>query len=601
MLVEYDISIKEAVKVKTRLVMIIVSVGIGLALATAWLAAPQALRPAQAGPAPAFALTILHTNDIHAHYAPYNNDGSACKNQAVCLGGTARLKTLVDQYRASEPDSILVDAGDQFQGTLYYNLFKADIVTKTMNELGYQAMAIGNHEFDGGPAMLAKLAGGVNFPVLGTNLDVSQEVSLTGKLATITIVTVNGQQIGLLGLTTPDTSFSSKPGKVTFNDPVASAQAAVTALQGMGVNKIVALTHLGYDQDIALAKAVDGLDVIIGGHTHTFIYTPTVPQTFTDPTYPKYAPLPPAGAYPTLVNSPNGEVVLVATEYYWLAFMGRLKVTFDPAGKVTAFEGNPLYLDNSIVKDPLTVAWMAPYDLQVEALRQTPVGATLVNMPVTVNFKDVCRFGECAIGDLVADAVLWKLNSVSNTLSTYSINDSSEPYQIGIFNGGMLRAPLTGTISVGDVLEVLPYGNTIATFEITGTYLLAALENGVSRRGEASGAGRFPQVSGLRFRFDPTKPVGSRVFYVEVKTLAGYTLLDPQQVYRVATSDFMRAGGDGYTMFRDMAIHPYDFGPGLDDAVMDYIKKLGIIKPSDLEGNRILLRYQWFLPFVRRQ
>jgi len=116
-----------------------------------------------------FDLTILHTNDIHSHYAPFNNDGSVCKEGDSCMGGSARLKTEIDKN--SITNTILIDAGDQFQGTLYYRLFKADIVTDTMNHIGYQAMAIGNHEFDDGPEMLAKLVDGVGFPILGTNLD----------------------------------------------------------------------------------------------------------------------------------------------------------------------------------------------------------------------------------------------------------------------------------------------------------------------------------------------------------------------------------------------------------------------------------------------
>ena len=202
-----------------------------------------------------FTLSILHTNDIHSHYAPFNNDGSACKDGDVCLGGSARLKTKIDELRSSEPNPILLDAGDQFQGTLYYKLFKADIVTRTMNSMGYQAMAIGNHEFDDGPQMLAKLVDGVNFPVLGTNLDVSAEPSLAGKLHVTTVITVSGEKIGLLGLTTPDTSYMSKPGpNVIFKDPKISAQEAVNNLQNLGIDKIIAVTHLGYQEDIDLAQ-----------------------------------------------------------------------------------------------------------------------------------------------------------------------------------------------------------------------------------------------------------------------------------------------------------------------------------------------------------
>jgi len=545
-----------------------------------------------------FNLTILHTNDIHAHFAPYNPDGSACTNEANCLGGTARLKTLVDQQRLLHPNSILVDAGDQFQGTLYYKLFKAEIVTQTMNAVGYQAMAVGNHEFDDGPAMLRKLIDGANFPILGTNLDVSAEPTLAGKLVTITVLTVGGEQIGLIGLTTPDTAFSSKPGpNVVFNDPVTSAQAGVAALQALGVNKIVALTHLGYDVDIALAEAVDGLDVIVGGHSHTFVYSPTLPITFTPPIYPRYGSLTPAGPYPTLTTSPNGDPVVVTTAFCWLAFLGKFEVTFDDTGKVTAYSGNPIYLANTLVKDPGVTALMLPYDVQVEALRHTIVGTTTVNLPVQVGTEQICRTRECLLGDLVSDAILWSLNESGST-SSRSPLDSGEPYQIALLNGGSLRAPLTNTISVGDVLEVLPFGNTIATFEITGTHIISALESGLSKWGGTSGTGRFPQVSGMRFAFDPLDPAGHRLISVEVKTASGYSPLNLQQVYRVATNDFVRTGGDGYTVFRDYAINPYDFGSPLDEVVQDYIQHLGIITPQHLPGGRIFLLHQYFYPWV---
>ena len=546
-----------------------------------------------------FTLTILHTNDIHVHYAPYNPDGSACTNEANCLGGTARLKTLVDQQRILHPNSILVDAGDQFQGTLYYKLFKAEIVTQTMNAVGYQAMAVGNHEFDDGPAMLRKLIDGANFPILGTNLDVSAEPTLAGKLVTVTVLTVDGEQVGLIGLTTPDTAFSSKPGpNVVFNDPVASAQAGVTALQALGVNKIIALTHLGYNEDIALAEAVDGLDVIVGGHSHTFVYSPTLPITFTPPIYPRYGSLLPAGPYPTLTSSPNGDPVVITTAYCWLVFLGKFDVTFDEVGKVKAYEGTPIYLSNTLLKDPGVTAMMLPYDVQVEALRHTIVGTTTVDLPVQVGTEQVCRTRECLLGDLVTDAILWQLNDNSATAAGRGPLDSGEPYDIALLNGGSLRAPLTNTISVGDVLEVLPFGNTIATFEITGTHLISALESGLSKWGGTSGTGRFPQVSGLRFAFDPLDPAGQRLISVEVKTASGYSPLNLQQVYRVATNDFVRTGGDGYTVFRDDAIHPYDFGPPLDEVVQDYIQHLEIIHSEDITTGRIALLYRAFFPWV---
>jgi len=586
-----------------RLLLPVLSLLTGLLLTTLLVSVtrswPTSFETAFAASEADFSLTILHTNDIHAHFAPYNPDGSACTNEANCLGGTARLKTLVDQQRILHPNSILVDAGDQFQGTLYYKLFKAEIVTQTMNAVGYQAMAVGNHEFDDGPAMLRKLIDGANFPILGTNLDVSAEPTLAGKLVTVTVLTVGGEQVGLIGLTTPDTAFSSKPGpNVVFNDPVASAQAGVAALQALGVNKIIALTHLGYDVDIDLAKSVDGLDVIVGGHSHTFVYSPTLPITFTPPIYPRYGSLTPAGPYPTLTASPNGDPVLVTTAFCWLVFLGKFDVTFDDAGKVTAYGGDPIYLANTLVKDAGVTAMMLPYDVQVEALRHTIVGTTTVDLPVLSGADQICRLRECRLGDLVTDAILWQLNENSSTTAGRGPLDSGEPYDIALLNGGSLRAPLTDTISVGDVLEVLPFGNTIATFEITGTHIISALESGLSNWGGTSSTGRFPQVAGMRYAFDPIDPAGHRLISVEVKTASGYSPLNLQQVYRVATNDFMRTGGDGYTVFRDYAIHPYDFGPPLDEVVQDYIQHLEIIHTEDITTGRIALLYRAYFPWV---
>ena len=586
----------------TRILLPMLALTTGILLAALALTASMSWHSTSAASDAAFTLTILHTNDIHARYAPYNNDGRVCNTEVNCLGGSARLKTLIDQYRSAEPDSILVDAGDQFQGTLYYKLFKADIVTLTMNTMGYQAMAIGNHEFDDGPQMLAKLADGVTFPVLGTNLDVSAESTLAGKLYTITEITVSGQRIGLLGLTTPDTSFSSKPGpNVIFNDPTASAQAAVTALQAEGIDKIIALTHLGYNEDIALARAVNGLDVIVGGHSHTFIYTPTVPVTFTPPIYPKYGAMNPAGAYPTLEHAPNGDPVLVITEYCWSAFLGKLKVTFDSEGKVASFQGDPIYLANTIVKDPVVTAMMAPYDVKVQEMYATVVGTTTVDLPVDVGGEQVCRTGECLLGDLVTDAILWKINSTSNPEIFQDPRSAVDPYQIALMNGGGMHAPLTGTISVGNILDVLPFGNTIATFQITGTHLISSLDSGLSRFGSASGTGRFPQVAGLRYTFDPRSPAGTRLISVEVRTEAGYVPLDPKQIYRVATNDYVRTGGDSYTIFRDFAIFPYDFGPPLDETLQDYIQMLNIIDPEDIITGRIFISHRYWFPWVSSQ
>jgi 5'-nucleotidase / UDP-sugar diphosphatase len=151
-----------------------------------------------------------------------------------------------------------------------------------------------------------------------------------------------------------------------------------------------------------------------------------------------------------------------------------------------------------------------------------------------------------------------------------------------------LRAPLSGDISLGDVLNLAPFGNTLATFELKGADLAAALESGVSKYHSDSGSGRFPQVAGVRFNFDPTQPAGQWVSNVRVQTADGYASLDPNQVYRVVSIDYLRQGGDGYTIFQTNAINPYDFGPPLDESVEDYIKMLQGITDQNLISGRII-------------
>ena len=158
-------------------------------------------------------LTILHTNDFHPRIDEYDVGGGACTTATNCIGGYSRLATLVDAVRDETPNVLLVDAGDQFQGTLYYNLFKSEVVAVMMNAVGYDAMTVGNHEFDDGPAELGVLASRTDFPIVSTNLDVSAEPTLAGSLVPYTIVQRDGQDVAILGVTTTELPEISSPGR----------------------------------------------------------------------------------------------------------------------------------------------------------------------------------------------------------------------------------------------------------------------------------------------------------------------------------------------------------------------------------------------------
>lgn len=526
-------------------------------------------------------LTLLHTNDFHARVDQYNRNGARCKPAdeagGLCIAGVARLATVVEGIRAARDHVLFLDAGDQFQGSLFFTVFGADVLTATMTALGYDAMAIGNHEFDSGPAELARFIDGVEFPVIGSNIDASAEPLLDGKILPYTILERGGQQIGIIGLTTPDTENISSPGpNIIFTPVITAAQETVDLLTNMGVDKIVALTHLGYEADLELAAVVSGIDIIIGGHSHSFLYDPPNPISFSPPTFPQFGPLVPVGPYPTVIASPAAEPVLVVTAYQWGTFLGRLDVVFDEHGIVTYFGGNPIFLGNNVARDPDLEALLDEYRPAVAALIATPVGTTTVDLPIVVGGQQICRLGECRLGNLVADAMLWMANQV----------DPAGNYQIAFQNGGGLRAPIVaGTVTMGDVLETLPFGNAIATFQLEGTYIKAALENGARLYPSANGG--FAQVSGLRYTINASQPAGSRVSNIEVWNGTSWEPLVLTQIYNVVTNDFMRRGGDNYTMFRDHAINPYDFGPALDEALAQYFMTFSPVTPV-IEGRIII-------------
>ena len=490
-------------------------------------------------------VTILHTDDTHAHLEPFEPSGQPLQ------GGIARRYTAIQQVKAEGGNVILVDGGDAFQGTLFFNQWQGEEEAYFMNALGYQAMAVGNHEFDSGPTALANFIQKANFPVLSANVDASAEPALAGLIPAYTVLEVAGEKIGLFGLTTEETVFISSPGpNVVFKDAAESAKATVAELEAQGINKIIALTHLGHNEDLTLAAAVDGIDVIVGGHSHTLLGSMEGAK----------------GPYPTVVTSPAGDTVLIVHAYDWGKYLGRLDVTFTADGKVESYSGEPIFIDESIAEDAAIVADVAQYAEPIETLRATVIGQAAVDLEGT---RELVRSQETNLGNLICDAVLWET--------------AAENTQICILNGGGIRASIpAGDVTMGQVLEVSPFGNQIATFGLKGSDVWAALENGVSQFEDQ--AGRFPQVGGLKYTFDPSQAVGERIVSVEVKNADGsYGPIDLGAVYKVTSNDFMRGGGDGYTMFADNGIDAYDAGAVLADAVAEYIGAHAPVSPA-VEG-----------------
>ncbi|WP_454746892.1 5'-nucleotidase C-terminal domain-containing protein [Ciceribacter selenitireducens] len=500
-----------------------------------------------------FELNILHTNDFHSRVEAINKFDSTCSAEEAgkneCFGGVARMKTAIDTRRAELKDTnvLVLDAGDQFQGSLFYTTYKSAPIAEFMNGIGYDAMAIGNHEFDDGPEELARFIDALKFPMVSGNVLAGLNTPIADKYKPYIIKEFGGEKVAVVSVLATDTDETSSPGDdVLFIDEIGYLKDAVKEIEAAGVNKIILLSHVGYTVDQRIAAAVDGIDVIVGGHSHTLLSS-------TDEKA--------AGPYPTLVKNPSGKDVPIVTAYAYSKYLGDLKVVFDDAGTVKTAEGAPKLLDASVTPDAAYTAKVAELGAPIEELKKKEIGET---SDVIDGSREVCRAAECSMGNLVADAMVDRVKDQGVT--------------IAIQNGGGLRASIdAGTVTMGEALTVLPFQNTLATFKLKGSDVVAALENGLSQIED--GAGRFPQVSGLKYSFDKSKPAGSRVVSVEVKEGDGFVALDPEKLYGVATNNYMRAGGDGYKIFATAGQNAYDFGPGLETVLADYIAKNSPYKP----------------------
>jgi 5'-nucleotidase / UDP-sugar diphosphatase len=428
-------------------------------------------------------LRILYVNDFHGFAEPYKPASTG-----PTLGGVAYLAGAVDQARRGRP-SLLLAAGDMIQGNSWANLFQGKSVIDVMNAMKFDAMVVGNHEFDFGMKVLKERIAQARFPILGAN------VKGLAALKPYVVKQLSGVRVGIIGVVTDDTPVATHPRNVmglTFTTPEIAVKKYLPELKAKA-DIVVVLSHCGYEADRELAARVPGIDVIVGGHSHTKILQPEVV---------------------------NRTIIVQAWEHAKALGILDLEVK---DGKVVAHQGELKEITpEGGAADPQVAKIVAKYAAQVGEKLCQPVGETQVDL----NGQDV-RLKETNLGNFIAD-----------TLRETAKADAA------LINGGGIRTGIPrGKIAVKDAYEVLPFDNYLVAIKLTGAQLKAALEHGVSRLPEPSGA--FPQVSGLTFTYSPGAPAGSRVKEVTV----GGQPLDPQKSYVVATNDYLVAGGDGYTAF----------------------------------------------------
>lgn len=459
-------------------------------------------------------ITIVHTNDTHSR---------------VDSGiGFAKVAAKIKELKAENPNVLVIDAGDTLHGQPFATISKGESIIKVMNAVGYDVMTPGNHDFNYGQERLVELAKYAEFPIISANVIKQDGTTL---LEPYVIKEVGGLKIGIFGLSTPETAYKTNPKNVeglTFENPVEVAKKMVEELKAKDVDAIIALVHLGIDKESVdtsylLRDNVEGIDLIIDGHSHSKLET---------------------------IDNEGKDVKIVSTGEY-NNNLGIVNLTFEN-GELKAVEPSVFTTEEAaeLEADPEVSAIIEEVKEKNKEITSVVVGKTDV---VLDGVREHVRAGETNLSNLITDAML-----------------AASGADMAITNGGGIRASIdVGDITMEEIITVLPFGNYVVVKEYTGAQILAALEHGTKNYPEP--AGGFAQVAGVTFTLDLNEEAGKRVKDVKI----GNEPLDLDKTYKVATNDFMAAGGDDYTMLKEGKL--VTELAALDEILIEYIKGLETI------------------------
>lgn len=468
-------------------------------------------------------VTLLQVNDVY-QFSPVDR-GTA--------GGLARVLTLTKSIREQNPNTLFMMAGDTISPSVESITYKGAQMIDAWNTVGLDYATFGNHEFDFGPDVLVERIKESKFGWIAANVIDTRTGKPFGDVPPYVIREFSGVKVGIFGLVLPETKSTSRPGpNVDFRNPCETAKQVVTELHGQGAKVVIALTHLSMREDKEVARCAD-VDVIIGGHEHTLLESH-------------------AG------HAPIFKMTADARE------LGQIDLNISQTtGELESIDWKVIHVDSKTKEAPEFAAVYRKYANLLAELAK-PVGRSTVALDARSAEN---RTRETNVGNLVADSFRKALVS-----------------DVALMNGGSVRADElipAGRITVRDVLAILPFKNKLVKIEVTGATLKAALEHGVSRSAEDAQPGGFPQVSGVQFSFDASRPAGSRITELKVN---GQPLNETRK-YTMATSTFLALdGGDGYTMLKGSpVITPPESAPIDSDALKRLITTAKTVAPK-VEG-----------------
>lgn len=440
-----------------------------------------------------------------------------------------------------------------------------------MNLLAPDAISLGNHEFDDGVDGLIPFIENASYPILTANLDLSKQPNLAAtKLKNSTILEISGKKIGVIGYLTNETRILSSTENVIFKDEVESIQEEVKKLKEQGVDILIALGHSGFEIDKKIAREVEDIDLVIGGHTNTFLYRGKPPDVEA-----------PEGFYPTEVVQKSGRKVYVVQAYAYTKYLGNFSVSFDIKGEVTHIEGNPILVDASVGQAEDIVRLINEKRGPIDDLERQVVGKTRVLLD---GDSKKCRRQECNMGNFICDAI------IDFYAEEYLNNDGWTDAAIAVQNSGSIRTSITRNrndqVTRGDIISVLPFGNVVVKASMTGEQLLSMLEWSVHNLNDSTSTGNlfgaFLQYSGLQVVYDMNQPSNSRVVSVQVRCatcqIPEYTELQKNVTYNVLLNDFIAKGGDGFHMLE--GLETVSLGVTTADILERHFKKHSPVHPG---------------------
>ena len=437
-------------------------------------------------------ITLLQVNDVY-QFAPVDEGKS---------GGLGRVLTLTKSIRQKNPNTLFMMAGDTISPSVESITYKGAQMIEAWNAIGLDYATYGNHEFDFGPDVLQERVKESKFSWIAANVIDTRTGQPFGGAKRFVVREFGGVKVGLFGLVLPETKITSKPGpNVEFRNSCDTAKEVVNELHSQGVKVVIALTHLSMREDKEVARC-SGVNVIIGGHEHTLLESH-------------------AGSAPIFKMTSDARE------------LGQIDLNISPDGELDSIDWKVIPVDSTTKEAP---EFGAIYKKYAGLLAE--LGKQVGNTRVALDARSAeNRTRETNVGNLITDAFR-----------------KATAADIGFMNGGSIRADGIlgpGRLTQRDLLSILPFKNKLVKIEVTGATLRAALEHGVSRSAEDSQPGGFPQVSGITFSFDASRPSGSRLVEVKVNNLP----LDDAKKYTLTTTTFIGLdGGDGYSMFKDATV-----------------------------------------------